>query len=127
MKLARALLEAVAEGGFDAARDLMHPNFEMSQLPLHPEAGTYRGATAAAESMEAWIGTFEEFRWEVEEFIDAADRVVVVVREQGRGRGSGVALDHHYGMVCTVRDGKIALVQWFHDKEQAMEAAGLPG
>jgi ketosteroid isomerase-like protein len=82
--IVRALHEAVAEGGLDAAREFMHSDFEMSQLPLHPGAGTYRGGRAAAESMESWIGTLDEFRWEAEEFIDAGDRVVVVVRERGR-------------------------------------------
>jgi ketosteroid isomerase-like protein len=124
VKLVRDLHEVVAEGGFEAAGDFLHPDFQMSQLPLHPEAGTYRGQTAA-ESMRAWMATFEEFRWEAEEFIDAGDRVVVVIRERGRGRGGGVALDHSYGTVYTIRDRKIALLQWFHDKDEALAAAGV--
>ena len=77
VEIVRAVGNALAEGGFDAAGDLMHPDFEMSQLPLHPEAGTYRGWKKAVESMQAWVETFEEFRWEADEFIDAGDRVVV--------------------------------------------------
>ncbi|HZO60348.1 MAG TPA: nuclear transport factor 2 family protein [Solirubrobacterales bacterium] len=127
VRLVRALHDAVAAGGLDAARNFLHTDFEMSQLPLHPEAGTYRGARAAGESMDRWMESFDEFRWEAEEFIDAGDRVVVVVREQGKGRGGGVPLDHRYGTVCTVREGKVASLQWFHDKEQALEAAGLRG
>jgi 2-(1,2-epoxy-1,2-dihydrophenyl)acetyl-CoA isomerase len=124
VKLVRDLHEAVAEGGFEAARDFLHPDFQMSQLPLHPEAGTYRGPPAV-ESMQAWMASFEEFRWEAEEFIDAGDRVVVVIRERGRGRGGGVALDDSFGSVYTIREGKIALLQWFHDKDEALAAAGL--
>ena len=74
LSLVRALLARVAEGGLDAARDMMHPDFEMKQLPLHPEAGTYRGARAT-ESMDAWVASFEDFRWDAEDFIDAGDRV----------------------------------------------------
>ena len=122
LKLVRDLLEAVAAGGFDAAREFLHPDFEMIQLPLHPEAGTY-GAQAAEASMEAWMGSFEDFRWEAEEFIDAGDQVVVVVLEHGSARG-GVALDHRVGTVYTVRDRPVARLAWFHEKEQALAAVG---
>jgi ketosteroid isomerase-like protein len=124
VKLVRELHDAVRAGGFESAGDYLHPDFEMSQLPLHPEAGTY-SAREAAESMEAWMGTFQHFRWEAEEFIDAGDRVVVVVSERGSGRGGGVPLDHRYGTVYTVRDDKIARLQWFHDREQALAAVGI--
>ena len=125
MNVVRAVLARVAENDLDAARDLMHPDFEMEQLPLHPEAGTYRGAKAT-ESMEAWAASFDEFRWEAEDFVDAGDRVVVVIREWGRPYGTDVELDHRYGAVYTVRDGKVARLQWFHDKQQALASAGLP-
>jgi ketosteroid isomerase-like protein len=124
VSLVRTMLAAVAEGRLDDARELMDPAFEMLQLPLHPEAGTYRGAKAT-ESMETWVESFEEFAWEAEDLIDAGDRVVAVIRESGRGRGSGVVLDHRYGAVYTIRDGKVARLQWFHDKEQALESVGL--
>jgi ketosteroid isomerase-like protein len=121
--LVRRLFEAVAEGGFGAGGAFLHPDFEMTQLPMHPEAGTYRGGPAAGQSMEEWMRSFEEFRWDAEEFIDVGDRVVVVVRERGRGRGGGAELDHRYGTVCTVRDGMVVSLGWFHDKDQALEAA----
>ena len=124
VELVRELHKAVSDGGFESAGEFLHADFEMSQLPFHPEAGIYRGR-AAAGSMEAWMSSFEGFRWEAEEFIDAGDRVVVIVRERGTARGGGVPLDHRYGTVYTVRDGKVALMQWFHDKQQALEAVGL--
>ena len=70
-------------------------------------------------------GTFEEFRWEAEELIDAGDRVVVVIRARGRARGGGVDLDHRFGALYTLRDGKIVRLQWFDDKAEALEAVGL--
>ena len=91
VRLVRALHDAVAAGGLDAARNFLHTDFEMSQLPLHPEAGTYRGARAAGESMDRWMESFDEFRWEAEEFIDAGGRFPAVVSRQGAGPGSGRA------------------------------------
>src|SRR5262245_11857147 len=110
VELVRAYIEAIAERGFDAAGELIDRDFEMSQLPLHPEAGTYRGPEAI-ESMQAWVGSFEEFHWEADEYIDAGDQVVVVIGESGRARGSGVEVDQRFGTVYTLRDGKITRLQ----------------
>jgi ketosteroid isomerase-like protein len=127
INLVRAVLEAFVQGRSNALTALVHTEFEMVQLPLHPEAGTLRGWKAADESMRTWRESFDEFRWEAEEFIDAGDQVVFIVRELGRGRGGGVDLDHRYGAVCTVQDGKIARLEWFNDKQRALEAAATDG
>ncbi len=128
LELVRAHVETLAERGFEAAREYVHPDFEMSQLPLHPEAATtYRGWDAAVKSMGAWTETFEEFRWEAERFIAAGDRVVVVVRELGRARGGGVDLDHRFGALYTVNEGKISRLQWFDNEAQALKAVRLTG
>jgi ketosteroid isomerase-like protein len=75
--------------------------------------------------VEAWRGAFEDFRAEPEEFIDAGAQVVVVVRERGRGRESGVDLDHRYGALITMRDGRILRLEWFDTPAEALKAAAL--
>jgi len=98
----------------------------MQQLPGHPLAGTYLGREAAGASIEDWVGTFDEFAWEPDEFVDAGDQVVVGLSERARARGSTATVDHLYGMIFTVREGKIVRLRWFETKEAAREAAGLP-
>jgi uncharacterized protein len=125
VEVVRKLVAAYDRGELEAAAELLDSDFEMVQLPEHPEAGTYRGRDAARESIEAWTGSFEDFHSEYEEFIDAGDSVVVVVHEHGRGRGSGIELDHRYGMLVTLRAGRVRRLEWFDSREDALRAAGL--
>jgi len=39
--------------------------------------------------------------------------------------GSGAQVEHDYWLVATVRQGRILRVQWFVDRDEALEAAGL--
>jgi uncharacterized protein len=125
VEVVRRAFDAFESGGFDATAEFTHPDFQMEQMPMHPESGTYSGGEAARFSMESWMGSFEGFESEPTEFIDAGERVVVVVEERGRARGSGAELGHAYGVVFTVRDGKIARMEWFHSRAEALEAAGV--
>ena len=59
-----------------------------------------------------------------EEFVDRGDRVVVTVRLQGRGRGSGVEVDARFYDVYTLRDGLIVRMDQFTERTQALEAVG---
>ena len=49
--------------------------------------------------------------------------MVVVARERGRGKGSGIAVDVHTGAVWSFRDGMVVKVQLYEEPEQAFEAA----
>jgi ketosteroid isomerase-like protein len=75
-----------------------------------------------AEADEVW----EEFRVEPLELIDAGDRVIVVVRIVGKGKGSGVEVREQSAQVWALRDGRI--VRWeigYADRHEAVEAAGV--
>jgi ketosteroid isomerase-like protein len=74
-----------------------------------------------AEDLEAW----EERRLEPQRFLHIDDRVVVLMREYRRGRGSGIEVETDTAVVFTVRDGRVILVQPYMDQAEALEAAGL--
>ena len=61
------------------------------------------------EDAEAW----EERRLEAEEFIDAGDRVVVLLHEFRRGKGSGVEMETDTAVVYEVHDGRVSKCGWF--------------
>lgn len=73
------------------------------------------------ETEEVW----DEHRLEPQEFIDAGDRVVVLLREYQRGKGSGVELEVDTATVVDVRDGRIVRMQGYMDPAEALKAVGL--
>jgi uncharacterized protein len=93
-----------------------------------PEAvapGTRRGIDAFASAAQTVADTFEGVGVEIEEFIDAGERVVVVATLHGRGRGSGAEVERKQGHVWTIREGKAIRFEWFNTPAMALEAAGL--
>ena len=69
--------------------------------------------------------TWAEFRLLPEEWRDLGDRVLMLGRVQGRGRGSSVPVDSHVGFVIDFRGGKLSRVRSFLDHGEALRAAGL--
>jgi ketosteroid isomerase-like protein len=117
------MLEAYERGGFAAVVEFVHPDFEMSFMPHHPLGGrTYR-AGDAGRAMFEFAKSFDDFRVEARELIDTAgDRVVVAFHEHGRARG-GVELEQVFGILYTLRDGKVVGMQWFDSPDDALAAA----
>jgi len=84
------------------------------------------GLDALVEVARTWRGTWERYEIEAEEVLDAGeDKVAVALREAGEGRSGGVELTNRWGIVVTVRDGKIVHTMVYRTPEEAREAAGL--
>jgi ketosteroid isomerase-like protein len=81
------------------------------------------------EGMRAYFAdvdsAWEEFRLIVDEYRDLGDRLLTLGRLEGRGRGSGAAVDTPQGAVLDIRDGKISCVRSYLDHGEALRAAGL--
>ena len=91
-----------------------------------PEPGV-RGAEAAFNRYVRALDMFQPFRTaDVAEFIDAgADKVLLEYRMDLRGRGSGAKFEVRRWCVGTIRKGRILRTEWFIDRADALEAAGL--
>jgi ketosteroid isomerase-like protein len=73
------------------------------------------------EDMEVW----EERRLEPQAFLDAGDRVVVLLHELRRGRGSRIVIEGDTAAIFDVRDGRVVRIQGYMNPAEALEAAGL--
>ena len=60
-----------------------------------------------------------------EEFHDAGEQIVAVVRDGGRLKGTGDEVYNRFAHVWTFRAGKVIRWETFTDKAKALEAAGL--
>jgi ketosteroid isomerase-like protein len=89
------------------------------------DAGAYRGHEDFGRWLQDWGAAWEQYTIEPEEFIDADERVLVVLRVKATGLGSGVGLERQDGAVFTMRNGKVSALDYYNNREQALEAAGL--
>ena len=85
----------------------------------------YRGHEGIREWHEQLSETWSEWRSEPEEYLESGDDVVVLVRAHGRGRVSGAEVVEESASVFTVRDGKVARLKVYLDRDQALRDAGL--
>jgi ketosteroid isomerase-like protein len=117
-------LEAWRRGKVDMS--LLDPdvNYEDTTLPGHT-GETYHGRKGVIRATERWIEQYEWLLIEVEQIVDAGDRLVSVQRVRAKARRTGTEFDELLAYLWTFRDGKIVHFRSFRDPEQAMEAAGL--
>ncbi len=110
------------QAAFLAGRD---PACEVVPDDDWPEAGVIRGSEAVWDFYVSVAETFQMDSADAEIIDAGGDKVVVHRAAQVRGRASGANVLFGYSAVNTFREGKIVRDQWFADRAEALEAAGL--
>jgi ketosteroid isomerase-like protein len=87
--------------------------------------GEIRGREAVWDFLLAADEPWEPEAFEDTEISDGPDTVATRMRRKLRGRSSGAEVDYDYWAVFTFRSGKGIRVQWFDERVEAHEAAGL--
>ena len=108
-----------------AALSVLDVDVEWHDQAAIPGADVHRGREAVSRHFEQWFDAWEEIEYTPEEVLDKGDRVVVVIRRRGKGKGSGVEVSDQVIHVYTVRSEKIVRFEGFSDKDEALAAAGL--
>jgi ketosteroid isomerase-like protein len=122
----RQVLAAFDRGDRAAWLALCDEDMEVVPTDDWPEAGAIRGREAAWDFYAEVVESFEPIGSGDAEVIDAgADKVVVRRTTEMRGRASGADVEFTYWLVVTFREGKVLRDQWFTDRADALEAAGL--
>jgi len=117
---------AYARGDYGASLEAYAENTIWDDTQYRPDGAVHLGHRALVEVVRTWLGTWTRYELEVEDVLDAgSDRVAVVLRERGEGKGSGTEVTNRFGVVVTVRDGKIVHTVVYRTPEEALEAAGL--
>ena len=125
VEIVRRIYASWAPGSSPAESNLLHPDIEWVNPSDALEPGTRTGIEAFTSITEGLDDTIRDFRMDVERFIDAGDRVVVIATMRGHGSASGVEVERRHGSVWTIRDGKAVRFQWFYEPDEALEAVGL--
>jgi uncharacterized protein len=126
VEIVRRVIEAWNSDEQDSVIRFLDPEviFDATRRLVNPK--TYTGMEGMrlmlADRDEVW----EEFRTEPDQFLDAGDRIVVIGRWVGKGKGSGIEVQQPVAHVFTLHDGRV--VRWelgYTDRGEALEAAGL--
>ncbi len=105
--------------------DLVHEELEIRDHDLI-DAGEYRGRGGFERWMTDWAAPWSTFSMELQELRDAGGHVVVAfVRMRATGAGSSVPVERDDAIVYRLRDGLIASLDYYNNREQALADAGL--
>ena|SRR4249919_2813304 len=97
---------------------------DMSRRVFNPEV--YEGHDGLRRLRDEVRDVWESFRITPERFVDAGDRVVVLETRRGKGRASGVEVEHRSAVIWTPRDNQVIGMQTDLEPQVALEAVGLP-
>jgi ketosteroid isomerase-like protein len=128
VELVRRAWEAASSNppNWPVVNELYHPDHVLESDWGGINNTAYRGAAGFRESLADQAETWDEWRQELGGLIDAGDdSVVVEARLVARGKHSELPIDQRYGVLVTLRDGKIVKTRAFVSVKAALEAAGL--
>ena len=115
----RALLDHLFDEYYDEQLEVLMPSDYPEGRQVHV------GRRGMSELIEALRDSWTKWRFEVERFIDAGGRVIVFIRVVAEGGASGIATEQRTAHLWTLRGGRLASIQIFRDRGQALEAVGL--
>ena len=116
--------DAMASSVRDATAPFFEPDVEaVAKTSIGEVSGT--GLDGLREVWLDWLKPWESYRTEIEDVLDAGNQAVVLVRDYGRRKDSDAEVRVTGAAVWTVRDGKITRVEFYADRAEALEAAGL--
>jgi uncharacterized protein len=124
VELVRRVHDADASGEYELALSFFSPDVELDATHL-PDGRVFRGLDDVRGHIVNWRSAWRDFEEDVEAVLDAGNRVVIFYRDRGVGRSSSVETAIRYASVWDVRDGKIARIKIFLDRDEALRYAGL--
>jgi thioredoxin reductase (NADPH) len=105
---------------------LLSEDFEWVNPSYAIDTGIRRGHDGWRTVTANLDSTFAYYRHEPLEMLANGDRVLCLAKFHARGH-SGAALDKDEPHVFTLREGKIARLEWFNQADEAYAAAGIEG
>jgi uncharacterized protein len=125
VEVVRRMYDAFHSGDADGALAHFDPDVVIDASKARPDVGVGHGREQVNAFVTSWVGTWEEWREDIEEMRDLGSRVLVLTVQHGRGRGSGVDVEARYTFLYDVHGGKITRMALYGELGEALEAAGL--
>ena len=126
LDLVRSICADWERGDFGSA-NWADPNIEYV-IADGPTPGRWTGIDGLAQGWGSWLGAWDDFRAEVEDYREIdGERVLVLNHFRGRGKTSGLELGHmrvDAANLFHVRGGRVTRLVTYLDRETALDAAG---
>jgi ketosteroid isomerase-like protein len=120
--------EALARGDLETftelSRERLGPDFEFHHVW---DGRVFRGFEGTMEWISDARETWDDYSQELEEIVEAGDRVVVVIRLSARGGESGVPVAQELAVVWRFEGDKAVEARSYTSREEALRAAGIAG
>ena len=114
-------MAAITRRDIDAAEAFASDELEFMSTFAASEGRSFSGPTAIRDYFAAVDEAFDDVVITLERVVaHEGERVLVHARVRGRGRGSGIEVDHVYGQIYVVRDGLIVHIDSYMDPDEAM-------
>ena len=121
--IVRRVYEAANRRDMDDILAGSHGDVEVRPvLGANVGANIYRGHAGIRQWMEDLWGDWDSFETNVGQVVEHGDRLLYPVGLSGRGRVSGAPFEAEIFHVATMRDGLIARIEGFTDRESALRA-----
>ena len=102
-----------------------HPTVQCTMRLPGMRAVAYSGLHGLRDAWRDWLKNWASYRVETEDVIDGGERVAVVHRSVGRPRPGAPEVTRRRATVWTVRDGRVASVDFNVPYREALAAVGL--
>jgi ketosteroid isomerase-like protein len=113
--------EQFAQGDFRSVTTLYHPDVEWIEHRGVPGAGEFEGFEEVRRGFHGWLSSWQDYRLELLELHGSGERLFAAVRGSGRGASSGAYAQDLFFQVWTFRDGKVARIENFGERDEALD------
>jgi hypothetical protein len=107
-----------------ALAPFIHADFDCVMYEFGRER-RYAGLDGLRAFMLDWMAPWVAYRIEIEEAIDLGERVLLLNHDHGRREGSTQEIRGRLAAVFTIRDGKVARLDTYMTRADALKAVGL--
>jgi uncharacterized protein len=125
LAVVRGFNEALTRGDVPGMLDFLDPQVEWRAPASVPWGGNFHGHEGFREFLGKLFEQPAEFSRELGEYLDAGERVVVLLRQMGRPKGGDTEYDVPEVHVWTVRDGKIVEFEGYFDTATVLRTLQL--
>jgi ketosteroid isomerase-like protein len=121
----RGMLAAYRSGAPEQALAYFHADVDYDTT-LRPDGRVWHGRDGVERAMLEWTSTWDEFEMQIERCIQAPDdRVLVLWRERGRAKASGLTVSEEGVSIFTLEEGLIVSVVVHLDRSAVLQEAGV--